>query len=742
MNDTNTRAVTIPIRGMTCSGCVRRVERQLLAVPGVIEANVNLATERADVTYRDAALSEDALHGAIQELGFETIPPSPPAPDPATAPDPAEAAPSPPPPARSGRRERLELVLAAVLTAPLMILSMTVPFFMGWGGLLLAAPVQLVAGRRFLRSGLAEIRHLALGMNTLVLVGSWTAFLYSLAVLVVPGVFPEGTAHTYFEVSSAIVTLVLLGKHLEARAKGRASAAIEALLKLQAKSARVLRDGAEIEVPIASIAVGDVVVVRPGERVAVDGVALEGATFVDESMVTGEPMPVEKQPGDAVIGGTVNGHGRITVKTSHVGEASFLSQIVRSVEQAQGSKAPIQKTADAIAAVFVPIVLALSALTFVAWLVFGPEPRLNFAFVAALSVLVAACPCAMGLATPMAVLVATGKAAQLGLLFRKGTAIEALARVDAVLLDKTGTLTEGRPSVVDVQQEPGASEATLRLVASAESASEHPVARAIVSHAEEAGVALTTPRRFHAEPGRGVVAEVDGGAVVVGNRRFLEERGVAVPAAREGRALAGGELLVFGAIDGALALVVTVADPIKETSREAVRELHALGLRTTTVSGDTQRATAWVADELGLAEALGDRLPQGKADDVAAQRSAGRRVAFVGDGINDAPALAGADVGIAVGSGTDIAIEAADVVLMRGDLRPIAEGVRLARKAMRVIHQNFFWAYAYNVALLPLAAGALYPSFGVLLSPIFAAAAMSASSLLVVTNSLRLRRLP
>ena len=460
----------------------------------------------------------------------------------------------------------------------------------------------------------------------------------------------------------------------------------------------------------------------------------EGTSFVDESMVTGEPMPVEKQADAPVIGGTVNGHGRIVVRTTRVGEASFLRQIVRSVEQAQASKAPIQKRADAIATVFVPIVLALAALTFAVWLLVGPEPRLNFAFVAALSVLVAACPCAMGLATPMAVLVATGKAAQRGLLFRKGTAIEALAGVNALFVDKTGTLTEGRPTVTAVQSRRRA-DGRAGARRGGRVGERAPAARAVVEHARRTGA------------GAGAL---DAGALPRGagprrhRRRGRSRRGGGEPsvprsaryrrAEREGRAPVAGELGLRRDRRRAR-LTATVADPLKETSREAVRALGALGLRPTVVSGDTQRATEWLARELGIEDMPGERLPQGKAEDVAARRRAGQRVAFVGDGINDAPALAEADVGIAVGSGTDVAIEAAEVVLLRGDLRPIADGVRLSRKALRVVRQNFFWAYAYNVALIPLAAGVLYPAFGLLLSPIFAAAAMSASSLFVVTNS-------
>jgi Cu+-exporting ATPase len=743
-----TRAATlhleVPVQGMTCASCVRRVERAISAVPGVLNVSVNLATERASIDALTPSVGLSAIQDAIRRAGYEPGVASALA---DTAEDTAAA---------ELRRTRRDVIVAAVFAIPLVFFSMVpmfipslherwgtlVHFFMGWGGLLFATPVQVWSGRRFYRQGLAELRHLSSGMNTLVVLGSSAAFLYSLLVLLAPELFPEGTAHPYFEASVSIIALILLGKYLEALAKGRTGAAIRKLLRLQAKTARVMREGREQEVSVEAVIPGDVIIVRPGERVPVDGVVLVGASYIDEAMISGEPVPVEKTAGSEVIGGTVNTTGSFSFRATRVGVDTVLSQIIRLVEQAQGTKPPIQQLADRIAAVFVPIVVGLAAMTFAIWLAVGPSPALNFAFVAAVSVLVIACPCAMGLATPTAIMVGSGKAAELGILFRKGTALETLAHVDTVLLDKTGTLTEGRPVLTDLKYRGRSNPMALRLIAAAEARSEHPISRAVVEAAKARGIELPEAEDFRSETGYGISAWVEGHHVQVGSARFMARLGIDVSAElTQVQALAAqAKTPVFAVIDGALAAVLAVADPLKEGSREAVQALKKLGIRTHMLTGDARGTAEAIARELELDGFQAECLPQTKLDELKALQAQGRTVAFVGDGINDAPALAQADVGVAIGTGTDIAIESADVILMRGDVRGLVNALALSRRTLRTIRQNFFWAYAYNVALIPLAAGALYPLLGWLLSPVLAAVAMSSSSLFVLGNSLRLRR--
>jgi P-type Cu+ transporter len=755
------------VEGMTCASCVRRVERALLRVPGVTAAQVNLPMRRATAEVTEGTLAAPLLE-AIRGAGYDADELRPKAPR-AASPETSAALvdrPRAETSTASAPGSRRDMILATALTLPLFaftMLPMLAPglhhalgplsaFFMGWGGLALAAPVQLFAGRRFYQRGLRELRHLAPGMSTLVMLGSSAAFFYSLAVLVAPGIFPAGAAHTYFEASSAIITLILVGKHLEERAMGATSRAISRLLALEARTARVRRGDVFVDVPVEAVEAFDLVVVRPGERIPVDGIVEEGQSYVDESMIIGEPVPVEKLPGLSVTGGTVNTQGSFLLRATRVGEGTTLRQIVRFVEEAQIRKPEVQELADRIAAVFVPIVVAAAALTFGLWMAFGPAPALHRAFVAAVSVLVVACPCAMGLATPTAIMVATGRAAELGILFRKGTALEGLARVTQVLLDKTGTLTEGRPALTDILVEASASgasgsaaeEQVLRLAAAAEAQSEHPLGRAVTRAAEARGLKIPNATAFRAEVGHGVEATVEGHSVRVGGARAMERAGIDVTAKRDAaaRLAEGAKTPIFVAIDGRLAALFAVADPIRATSRQAVAALDALGLDVAMVTGDDARTAEAVARELGITDVLAQRLPAGKLEDLAARQRAGARVAFVGDGINDAPALARADVGVAIGTGTDVAIEAGDVILMRGDLTALVSAIEQSRRALAIIHQNFFWAYAYNVALIPLAAGALYPLFGIMLSPVLAAAAMSASSLFVLFNSLRLRRSP
>ena len=672
-----------------------------------------------------------------------------------------------------------DLRLAAAFTLPLLLLSMGPMLWpplhhwlenhLGWRaqGLLqlaLAAPVYFWAGQRFLRHGWAEMRTLSPGMSSLVMLGGGAAFAYSTLALVAPGLFPPGTAHFYFEAAAVIVSLILLGKWLEARAKGRTSAAIRRLVELRPQTARVVREGRELDIPTQAIVLGDLVLARPGERIATDGEVERGESWVDESMLTGEPLPVARGPGGKVVGGTLNQTGVLYFRATRLGADTVLAQIIRMVQEAQAEKPPIQALADRIAAVFVPGVMALGLVTFAVWLLVGPAPALNHAFVAAVSVLVVACPCAMGLATPTAILVGTGRAAELGLLFRSGPALERLAGVDTLVFDKTGTLTLGHPTVTDIVALDGDREGLLALTAALERYSQHPLARAVVAAAEEASDDVIQPeperpglpgsRQGASSPatpvaitevvsaaGLGLSGRLDDAVLAIGSARYLQDRGVDLSplAAAAAELGAQGRSLIFVARDGQPLGLIGVADPLREGSAEAIAGLKALGLRTVLISGDQAAAVARTARQTGIDQALGEVLPGGKAEAVKAFQAQGRRVAFVGDGINDAPALAQADVGIAIGTGTDIAVEAGDLVLMSHDPRTLPGAIALARRTLATIRGNFFWAFAYNLLLIPLAAGVLYPLSGWLLNPMVAAAAMSLSSLFVVGNSLRLR---
>ena len=745
---TETAKATFAISGMSCASCVGRVERAIQRLPGVVEGIVNLATEKASVVYLPKMLQPARVVDAITAAGYTA------------SEDISQTAPS-----GAGEvdaeqlRLRGSLLFAAVFTLPLVFVAMAKylpvvgPAMLGllsehdwmWIELLLATPVQFYAGRRFYRGGWAELRHLNPGMNSLVMLGTSAAYVYSALALTVPSIFPAGTAQTYFEAAGVIITLILLGRYLEAFAKGRTSQAIKRLLQLQVKTARVVRQGTEIEIPIEAVVVDDLVQVRPGERIPVDGVVTEGMSYVDESMLTGEPIPVEKRAGNEVVGSTINKTGAFIFRATRVGADTVLSQIIKLIEEAQTSKPPIQKLADKIAGIFVPVVMVLAVITFGIWLGFGPDPALSFAFVTAVSVLLIACPCAMGLATPTAIMVASGKGAEMGVLFRKGTALEILGRIDMVVMDKTGTLTKGHPELTDLYlTERGRSlneHEVLRLVAAAESKSEHPVAEAIVRAARtKPEIVLPSVDDFHAEPGMGIHAVVDGHTVQVGADRYMRQLGIdLVDASTAGERFArDGKTPLYAAIDGSLVAAIGVADPLKEGSAKAVAALHDLGLKVAMVTGDNARTARAIAAQVGIDEVLAEVLPDQKASTVKQLQANGRRVAFVGDGINDAPALAQANVGIAIGTGTDIAIEAGDVILISGDLRGIISAVALSRRTLRTIIYNFVWAYAYNIALIPVAAGALYPFLQLLLSPILAAGAMSLSSLFVLTNSLRL----
>jgi Cu+-exporting ATPase len=742
------KPIEFSIEGMTCASCVSRVERAMTSVPGVLKAMVNLATERATLEVLAGTRLEE-IAAAVRKAGYEARP--------------LEEQTSTATGRQSSkdlelRRLTRDLIIAAVFTLPLFVLEMGVHIFPGLHELLmstadqqtlyfvyfvLASIVQFGPGLRFYLKGVPTLLRLAPDMNSLVVLGSTAAWGYSVVATFTPHVLPHGTVNVYYEASSVIVTLILLGRFLEAKAKGRTSEAIRKLVGLQAKSARVERAGEFVEVPLEQVVREDVVQVRPGERVPVDGEVVAGASFVDESMITGEPVPVSKTQGAEVVGGTINKNGSFTYRATKVGADMLLSQIIRMVEAAQGSKLPIQAKVDQITAWFVPAVMIAALATFAVWMAFGPEPALSFGIVNAVAVLIIACPCAMGLATPTSIMVGTGRAAELGVLFRKGEALQSLRDAEIIALDKTGTLTEGRPEMTDFEVTNGF-EATqlLPLIAAVESQSEHPIAAAIVAAAKDRGHSIPAVSGFEAVPGFGAHGIVGGRDVAVGADRYMQTLGVSIDsfAAVVQRLGEDGKSPLYASVDGSIAAVIAVADPIKASTPAAIAALHRLGLRVAMITGDNKRTAHAIGRILGIDEIAAEVLPQGKVDVIKRLQEGGRKVAFVGDGINDAPALAEADVGLAIGTGTDIAIESADVVLMSGDLQGVPNAIGLSQATIRNIKENLFWAFAYNVLLIPVAAGALYPFTGTLLSPILAAAAMALSSVFVLSNALRLRR--
>lgn len=736
-------SVAISVRGMSCASCVQKVTKALNAVDGVVSASVNFAAERADVNYLPGAATVDALMKAIRESGYEPLPP-------AKEEDALE---------RDTRLKREEasrlkrkFVFAAAVSVLVLLGSMA--SFLPWVPdllannfllLVLATPVQFWSGWQFYRGAWAALKHFSADMNTLIAVGTSSAYFYSAGVTFFPGFFASiGVAHAvYFDTATVIIALILLGRLLELRARGQTGEAIRRLIGMRAKTARVIRQRGEVDIPVEDVQAGEIVVVRPGEKIPVDGVMTDGYSTLDESMVTGESLPVEKKAGDEVIGATMNRTGTFRFRATRVGKDTTLSQIIRLVEAAQGSKPPIARLVDVIAGYFVPAVIALAVLTFIAWYVFGPAPALTFALLNFIAVLIIACPCAMGLATPTSIMVGTGKGAEHGILIRGGEALETAHRLDTIVLDKTGTLTKGQPSVTDIVPIAGADEKEiLFLAASVEKGSEHPLGEAIVRRAVEAGVSPVDPSGFEAIPGHGIKAAVDGREVLLGNERLLSGRGVdAGSAAKEAERLADeGKTPVFLAAGGKLLGVVAIADTLKENSREAVEAFRRLKLDVVMMTGDNRRTASAVAGELGIERVLAEVLPQDKANEVKKLQDGGSRVAMVGDGINDAPALAQADIGIAIGTGTDVAMEASDITLIGGDLRSIVTAISLSRATIRNIKQNLFWAFIYNLLLIPVAAGALYPAFGLLLDPMFAAGAMGLSSVSVVGNALRLKR--
>ena len=741
-----TARVELPITGMTCANCAATVERTLnRKVPGVVQANVNFATERATVEYIPGASSVADMIRAVEGAGYGVVQ--------AAAQEQLEDVEAQAREAEIADQTR-KFWVGVILALPLFLLSMARDFgllgawahasWVNWLFLALATPVQFYTGWDYYVGSYHALRNRTANMDVLVAMGSTVAYVYSLVVLL----FPAAGQHVYFETSAVIITLIKLGKLLEARAKGRTGEAIRRLMGLRPKTARVVRDGAEMDVPIEDVRVGDLVVVRPGGRIPVDGVVVDGRSAVDESMLTGEPIPVDKATGDEVIGATINKQGLLKFEATRVGAETALAQIIRLVQQAQGSKAPIQRLADRVAGVFVPAVITLALLTFAVWWVIGGD--FTVAMIRLVAVLVIACPCALGLATPTAIMVGTGKGAELGVLFKNSEALETAHRLQAVVLDKTGTITVGEPTVTDLvtrDTQHATRNTILRLAASAERGSEHPLGQAVVAEAEGQGLALSDPQNFEAVPGKGVRAEVEGHAVLVGRPEWVEQEGIklGVLGADVERLRAEAKTAMVVAVDGDVAGVLSVADTLKEGSAEAVAELHRLSLETVMLTGDNRRTAEAIAAQVGVDRIVAEVLPADKAAQVKALQADGRLVAMVGDGINDAPALAQADVGIALGTGTDVAMETADVTLMRGDLRSVPQALALSRATMRTIKQNLFWAFFYNVILIPVAAGALYPIPWVpevlrQLHPVLAAFAMAFSSVTVVSNSLRLRK--
>lgn len=745
--DVPANKVELSIEGMTCASCVSRVEKALNAVNGVKTANVNLATERATVT---GTANVESLIAAIDKAGYDAKEIQ------ASIPDQSEQL-------EKKDHERAELkrdlIIATILALPVFILEMGSHLIPGVHHLIeqsigmqnswylqfvLTTLVLIIPGRRFYLKGLPALVRLAPDMNSLVAVGTLAAYLFSLVATFAPKLLPAGTVNVYYEAAAVIVALILLGRFLEAKAKGRTSEAIQRLVSLQAKVAHVSRDNQIVDIPIDQVLAGDFVIVKPGERIPVDGEVIEGQSFVDESMITGEPIPVEKNIASQVVGGTINQNGTLSFKAVAVGGDTMLAQIIRLVEQAQGSKMPIQAVVDKVTLWFVPAVMLAALLTFLVWLVFGPSPALTFALVNAVAVLIIACPCAMGLATPTSIMVGTGRGAELGVLFRKGEALQLLKDAQVVAVDKTGTLTEGHPVLTDFEVTSAFERNdVLSLVAAVESLSEHPIAKAIVDAAKNQGLTLPKVDRFDSVTGMGVNATVNESQnIYIGADRYMIQLGLDIaPFAHTAQRLGDeGKSPLYVAIDGALAGIIAVADPIKDTTPAAIQALHQLGLKVAMITGDNARTAHAIAKQLGIDEVIAEVLPEGKVNAVQELKAKYGNIAFVGDGINDAPALAQADVGLAIGTGTDVAIESADVVLMSGNLQGVANAIALSKATIGNIHQNLFWAFAYNTLLIPVAAGVLYPAYGILMSPIFAAGAMALSSVFVLGNALRLRR--
>ena len=747
--DIQTDRIELAIEGMTCASCVARVEKALLKVDGVSTAQVNLATETAWVNASHRQVP--ALIAAVEKAGFKATEKS----NSQLSADSQQAF-QDKKTAETAQLKR-DLWLALILALPVFILEMgshLIPAFhhfiahtLGTQNswylqFVLTTLVLLFPGRRFYQHGIPALLRFAPDMNSLVAVGTIAAYGFSCISTFFPQLLPQATVHVYFEAAAVIVALILLGRYLEARAKGKTSEAIQYLVGLQPKTARVQQNGAWVDLDIADVQQGMLIEIRPGEKVAVDGEVISGQSYIDEAMISGEPLPVAKQAGDQVVGGTVNQNGTLQIKATAVGQNSVLAQIIQMVEQAQGAKLPIQAVVDQVTLWFVPAVMLLAALTFMLWFFLGPEPNLSYALVNAVAVLIIACPCAMGLATPTSIMVGTGRAAELGVLFRKGEALQLLQQTKVVALDKTGTLTEGKPVLTDFEVTQDFDQrAVLKLVASVEAKSEHPIAYAIVQAAQEQQLELSEVSDFDSITGAGVKAKVSGQQLHIGAERLMQDLGLNVEAFRATAQKLGeqGRSPLYVAIDQKLAAIIAVADPIKPTTFSAIQALHEQGLKVAMITGDNQHTAQAIAKQLKIDQVVAEVLPNEKVDAVRHLQQQYGVLTFVGDGINDAPALAQADVGMAIGTGTDVAIEAADVVLMSGNLQHVATGIGLSQATMRNIRQNLFWAFIYNIALIPIAAGVLYPFWGILLSPMFAAGAMALSSVFVVSNALRLK---
>lgn len=741
--------VTFPVHGMSCASCVKKVENALNGLEGVVRASVNFATERATVQYIPGAVSMEDFRRAIKEAGYEILEMGK-----AEKEDIVDREKA----AREAefRKLKMKLIAGVILVIPIFLLaywkmlgfsklyglSHEINFYLQ---LIFQTPIQFWVGWQFYVGAWKTAKHKSADMNTLIAVGTSAAYLYSVLATFFPWLFAAKglMAEVYFDTAGAIIVLILLGRLLEARAKGQTSEAIKKLIGLQAKTAKVLRDGQEMDVPVEEVGIGDLVIVRPGEKIPVDGVIKEGRSSVDESMITGESIPVEKNPGDQVIGATINKMGSFKFEAIKIGKDTMLARIVKMVEEAQGSKPPIARLVDVIASYFVPAVIGIAILTFIIWYFLGPSPALTYAMLNFVAVLIIACPCALGLATPTSIMVGTGKGAENGVLIRGGEALEMAHKLSAIVMDKTGTLTKGQPTVTDIIESNGyKKEDILRYAASAEKGSEHPLGEAIVNRAEEENIPLISSKDFHAIAGHGIEATIDGKSLLMGNAKLMKDRGINLnDLLKKAEQLSNeGKTPMFVAINQNPAGIIAVADTLKENSKEAVDALHRMGIEVVMITGDNKRTAEAIARQIGIDRVLAEVLPEGKANEVKKLQAEGKKVGMVGDGINDAPALAQADVGIAIGTGTDVAMESSDITLIGGDLRGVVTAIALSKATIRNIKQNLFWAFAYNTVLIPVAAGVLFPFFGILLNPIYAAAAMGLSSVTVVSNALRLRR--
>ena len=738
-----TQRLTMPIGGMRCASCAASIERALRALTGVMEAHVNLGTERATIEYVPGLVAVDALRQAVTDAGYQPL----------AAPDtPSDIDRERQARAIEQRALRQKLVVSLVLSVPIFFGSMgsMLPWVPAWLQhpyvlLVLATPIQFWVGWQFYQGFWAATKHKTADMNSLIALGTSAAYGYSVAVTCMPSLFAglDLGSHVYYDTSAIIITLIILGRLLEARARGQASEAMRKLIGLRAKTARLLRHGTEMDIPVEDVAIGDLIQVRPGEKIPVDGTIVEGHSTLDESMLTGESIPVDKGVGDQVFGATLNKTGSFTCRATRVGKETMLAQIIRLVEEAQGSKAPVQRLADYVASIFVPTVLGIALVTFIVWALFGPPPALTLALLNCVAVLIIACPCALGLATPTAIMVGTGKGAEHGVLFKNAASLETAHTLQAIIFDKTGTLTQGQPAVTDIVTYNGfTADRVLCLAAAAEHGSEHPLGSAIIEAARARALELERPTDFTALPGHGIRAVVGQQPVLVGNEKLMLDEGISFGKLTESaeRLAQAGKTPLFVAVEKQAAGLIAVADTLKPSAQAAVTALRALGLEVLMLTGDNRRTAAAIGQQLGIDRLLAEVLPQEKAHQVKQLQAEGKVVAMVGDGINDAPALAQADIGIAIGTGTDVAMEAADITLISGDLRGVVTAMQLSRRTIRTIRQNLFWAFFYNVLGIPLAAGVLYPLLGMLLNPAFAAAAMAMSSVSVVSNSLRLRR--